>query len=211
MNQQLEIVETYMTEMTPVPRRVRFNLDIESLDVGPKSVVTQVGMLAVDMDDPDTILWAENIFLPMQPQINIERTISASTLIWWLTDSNVTQDARDLFKNNAGDDIEEIASQLRHIERKFNELTDYGKLEYEVWARGPQFDVVNVESLFGDFGMTPPWKYNMIRDLRTIMSAAKLSTKDVPRPEALTGHVGLADAKYQLLCLNRAELELRKV
>lgn len=211
MNQQLEIVETYMTEMTAAQRRVRFMVDIESLDVGPKAIVTQIGMLAVDMDDPDTILWAENIFLPMQPQINIERTMSASTLIWWLTDSKITQEARDLFKNNAGDDIEEIASQLRHIERKFNELTDYGKLEYEVWARGPQFDIVNVESLFGDFGMTPPWKYSKVRDLRTIMSAAKLNTSDVERPEVLVEHVGLADAKYQLICLNRAELELRKI
>lgn len=201
-----------MTEVNVnISRRVRFNLDIESLDVGPKSVITQIGLLAVDWDDPDTVLWAENIFLPIQPQLTIGRTISAGTLIWWLTDESITQEARNLFKNNDGDDIEEIASQLRHIERKFNELTDSGKLAYEVWARGPQFDAVNVESLFGDFAITPPWKYSKIRDLRTIMAAANVEVKDVERPENLPTHVGLSDAKYQLICLNRAELELRKV
>lgn len=180
-------------------------MDIESLDVGPRSVVTQVGLVAVPAVDPETILGVISIHLPIEPQLTLKRTISAKTLIWWMQQSDK---ARSEFALNDSDDFEELPSLLRHLNRKITQFVD-GR-EYELYARGPQFDVVNVESLMKDLSIKPAWEYGRVRDLRTVMAMAGLSSKDIPRDtEAYPEHVAVADCKFQLFCLTEAFRHVR--
>jgi hypothetical protein len=179
-------------------------LDIETLGLGPRVVTTQVAMIAFDIDDPSTELRTINEYLPIQPQLGLGRTVTGSTLIWWMGQE---EKARKRFANNSGDDLIELEALCRSIVRKFNQITDDGRLSYELWAKGPQFDVVNLESLLVDLGFEAPWKYDSVRDLRTLMKIAGLSTKDVELGP-LQAHVAIDDCRFQIRCYEEA---LRKL
>lgn len=179
--------------------------DIESLDVGPRSVVSQIGMVFAPAADPETILAEVLVYLPIQPQLTLERTISASTLAFWMKQG---EEARKEFEQNTGDDFDELPALLRHVNRKFDQIVD-GR-EYELYARGPQFDIVNIESVMSDVALKPAWRYDRVRDLRTVMALAGLRTADVPRDTTrFPEHMAVADCNYQLQCLAEALKHLR--
>lgn len=177
--------------------------DIESLDTGPTSVVTQIAMVVFDQNDPENILGEVNEFLPIDPQLKVGRTVSAATLTWWMHQS---PEARAKFELSLGNDDIELTSLVRHVMRKFREFI--GDSVYQVWARGPQFDIVNIESLCALAQEPVPWSYSSVRDLRTQMDAAGISTDDVPRKESYLPHVARFDCLYQLDCLAAANAKL---
>lgn len=183
-------------------------VDIESLDVGPRSIVTQIAMVAASADTEETfedhVVWS---FLPMQPQLDLihPRTISATTFWWWMQQED---SARMKFEKNIIDDFEALPVLMRHLTREFKRMTD-GQ-DYELWARGPQFDVTNIESLFKDCGMSAPWDYNKVRDLRTLMTEAGLRSADIPRPSHFIEHEAMWDCRYQLMCYFAARKNLRR-
>lgn len=202
-------VEEPLTKDVPMETSpVILMFDIESLDVGPRSVVTQIGMYGFDLDDEEILPDPVMSYLPIQPQLNLinPRSVSASTIIWWMGQSS---NARAGFEQSSGDDFEELASLMRHLVRNFNRLTNNGTLAYELWARGPQFDIVNIESLLIDVGLPVPWKYNRVRDLRTLMAQANLKTADVPEPKGYVQHHAGWDCRYQLDCYMAARKALR--
>lgn len=178
--------------------------DIESLDLGPKSVVTQLAFVAFDMDDPEDQFRVVSEYLPIQPQIFLGRTINADTVIWWM---NQSEEARAGFKQNTGNDMDELTSLVNSFNRKLSQVIE-GADDYEIWARGPQFDIVNIETLFGDCGEQVPWKYDRVRDLRTLMKLAGVATADVIRPADQIDHVALDDCRYQILCYQQAMRKL---
>lgn len=192
------------TANEPTPNGLGIMVDIESLDLGPRSVVTQIAFVAFPLDDPDTVVKEVNEFLPIQPQLALNRTMSASTILWWMTQSD---DARGLFQYNDGDDLDELLAMVRSVSRKFTQSLA-GFPSYEVWARGPQFDIVNLESLLIDCGESVPWKYDRVRDLRTIMGAANLKTADVVPSREFTKHVAIEDCYFQIECLYAAHRKL---
>ena len=179
--------------------------DIESLDIGPRSIVSQIGMVFALAADPETVLKEVLVYLPIQPQIELKRTISAQTLSWWMKQGD---EARAEFEQNTGDDFEELPALLRHVNRQFVQIVD-GR-EYELYARGPQFDIVNIESVMSDVAVKPAWKYDRIRDLRTVMALAGMRTGDIPRDTTrFPEHMAVADCNYQMLCLTAALRSIR--
>ena len=179
--------------------------DIESLDVGPRSIVSQVAMVFAPVDDPETVIDEVLVYLPIQPQIALKRTLSAKTLVFWMSQSDA---ARKEFEQNTGDDFEELPSLIRHLIRKFGSIV--GDEPVELWARGPQFDVTNIESLALDCGLEMPWRYDSVRDLRTLMALAGLKTADIPRDnEKYPPHMAVADCHYQIQQYAEAMRQLR--
>jgi len=175
--------------------KVGIMIDLETLDTGPRSVITQVGIIAFPIDDPETEIRRISEYLPAQPQIVLNRTISFETVLWWMDQEDI---ARKRLKESSGNDMEQLLAFVRSIHRKLSDLIrSVGENNIEVWARGPQFDVVNLESLFIDCGQSVPWKYDTVMDLRTLGRLAKVETKDVDR-EGLVPHVAIEDAKFQI-------------
>lgn len=179
--------------------------DIESLAVTSRSVVTQIGLHAVDINDPDTVLKSVEEYLPIQPQIDMGRAISADTILFWMAQPDA---ARNRFKRNAGDDLDEMQALVRSIVRKTREIISESA-DYEIWARGPQFDIVNLESLIVECGESVPWEYNKIRDLRSLMALADIHSADVEKPLGFVQHVALWDCKFQVNCYVDAIRRLR--
>lgn len=182
-------------------------MDCETLHTGPRSIVTQVGMVFVPADDPETILKEVLVYLPVDPQIALKRTFGARTLFFHLMQSEAT---RRQFENNLGEDFEELPSLLRHLGRQWNIVVGDDPTDCELWTRGTDFDITNVGSLMDDCGVERPWRYDMPRDLRTLMAMAGLKKADIYRDlEQFPEHEAIPDAKYQLLCYAEASKHLR--
>lgn len=171
-------------------------IDIESLDLGPRSVILQIGIIAYPLDDPATEGRRIDTYLPAQPQMALGRTISFRTIVWWMDQEDASR--KRLVESN-GEDMEELLALVRSVHRKLTEVIQSagGHDNVEVWAKGPQFDIVNVETLFVDCGLTAPWRYDSVMDLRTVMKLAGVKTGDVDAT-GLTPHVAIDDCRLQM-------------
>jgi hypothetical protein len=181
-------------------------LDIESLDLGPRSVILQVGAIAYPLDDPETEQRRIDQYLPVQPQIALGRTFSWSTMRWWMGQDDK---ARSRFVDNDGNDMDELTAIVRSIHKKIADvIAGVGRQNIEVWAKGPQFDIVNLETLFADCGLTTPWLYDSVMDLRTLMRLADVHTENVDK-SGIVEHVAVSDAQFQIRCYAEAMRQLR--
>lgn len=186
-------------------------LDLETLGLGPRSVVSQVGIIVFPLDDPSTVSRVIDQYLPVQPQIEgLKRDVSFDTILWWM---NQDEKARSRFIDNGGNDLEELLALVRSIHRKLTEeVARAGGVDnVEVWAKGPQLDVVNLETLFVDAGLVTPWKYSTVCDLRTLMRLADVHIGDVDAT-GITPHIAVEDCRFQLRCYAEAirQLHARK-
>jgi hypothetical protein len=159
-------------------------------------MLTQVGIIAFPLDDPETETRRIAEYLPVQPQIDVlKRTVNFDTVLWWMEQEDA---ARKKLKESAGNDSEVLLSLVRSIHRKLADLIrTVGDSNVELWARGPQFDVVNLESLFVDCGLSAPWRYDCVMDLRSLGRLAGVRTADVDRA-GLIPHVASEDCKFQI-------------
>lgn len=172
-------------------------LDIETLDLGARPVTTQIALYPFDMETEELIHDALHQFLPIQPQLDLipARTISAETLLWWMKQGD---QARSAFERNLSEDFDELPILMQQLIRRFNKLTQNGTIEYELIAKGPQFDVVAVETLMRDCGLQAPWRYDRVIDLRTLQRYAGVSSKDLTPPKGFIAHSADWDAKFQI-------------
>ena len=130
-------------------------VDLETLDIGPRSVVVSIG--AVKFDLKTGKLGSQyHAVLNIQEQINMGRTISADTLRWWMKQS---KEARDVFSLNE----QSVSDVLTGFEKFFVE-----DRSLFLWGNGAGFDPPILDSLFKDFGYDTPWKYWNVNDVRTV-------------------------------------------
>jgi hypothetical protein len=183
-------------------------LDLETLDLGPRSIITQVGIIAFPLDDPETEMRRISEYLPVQPQFELKRTVSFSTVLWWMEQDDA---ARKRLRESDGNDMEELLALVRSIHRKLGDLIrSVGEANVELWAKGPQFDVVNLETLFVDCGLQTPWRYDSVMDLRTLTRLSGIKTETIGR-EGLVPHVAIEDAKFQIRHYVEAMKHLRSL
>jgi len=192
----------------PPPPTVGIMFDIETLGLDARAVVTQIAMYAFDMEQESIMPDAMHLYLPMQPQFDLvpPRTITADTLVWWMDQPD---EARAAFQRSLGDDFEELPILMASLVRRFNKLTNDGIWEYEVMAKGPQFDLTLIETLLTDCGMKAPWKYDRVIDLRTLQRYAGITSKDLTPPEGFIPHRADWDAKFQIQAYFETKRALR--
>lgn len=187
-------------------KKLGIMLDLETLDLGPRSCILQVGIIAFPMDDPETEERRIDQYLPIQPQIALGRTFSWKTMRWWMEQD---EKAKERFIDNDGNDMDELTALVRSIHRKLTDIiASVGPTNVELWAKGPQFDVVNLETLFADCGLEAPWPYDSIMDLRTIMKLAGVK-RDQVDSSGIVPHVAVSDCQFQIRCLVEAQRQLR--
>lgn len=181
-------------------------LDIESLALGPRPVITQIALLGYEIESDEHIPDFYSQYLPIEPQQQIipPRVIMASTLSWWFKQSD---EARANFDLNSGTDFEDLVAALRGLVAAFNRLTKNGTRNYELSAKGPKFDVVAVETLLHELGLEVPWNYQRVTDVRQDCWRAKINPKNVAKPKGTIPHVAYWDARWQI----EQWLEARKV
>lgn len=199
-----------LTPLTPVGQRpvdITIMVDTETLDIKPTAVVTQLAFIVAPTRDLTEVLAFDSWYLPLQPQLDSGRTIGGDTLIWWMDQSD---EARAKFKENRGGDsdvlVAFVRSFIRKVDMAIQEAHSTGG-KVDIVAKGPQFDIVIIESLISLCGEEAPWKYNWISDLRTLMNRAEVHTDDVKHDD-IVKHVALEDCRLQLRLLEAAERKL---
>lgn len=176
-------------------------VDIETLGkTSANVIVTQMAVIAAPADDLSERVMFDSYYLPLQPQIEAGRKMDGDTICWWMDQDDA---ARQKFSNNLGGDSDSLIAFVRAYIRKIAQVIDAAGGNYEVWAKGPQFDISIMESLFAMCGETPPWEYNTVRDLRTLMAVAGIHTADVDSHD-IVPHVALEDCRFQLRCYDAA-------
>ena len=64
----------------------------------------------------------------------------------------------------------------------------------EIWAKGPQFDITAIEHYMGLAKIQVPWRFNQVRDLRTLMAVHG----DPGIERVGDAHDALDDARHQM-------------
>lgn len=129
-------------------------IDLETLDTAPSTVILSIGIVAYDDKD---ILEKFYAVPSMQHQITAGRTISASTLQWWM---NQNKHAKKVFEEQK---TPENFDRAMDNARKFIQAYPDAK----IWSYGGNFDIPIVQHALEMLGLTVPWKYGNVRCFRT--------------------------------------------
>jgi hypothetical protein len=185
----------------PTQPDVIVSIDIESLALGPRPIITEIAMLGYDLSE-DSLLDARHVHhYPVEPQQKIlpPREIHLGTLIaraGWTTSLGI--DFAQQLRLSSATEFEDLASLCRNFIVVFNQITNNGKANYEVVCARPQFDIVAIETLLAEVGLEKPWAYDSIIDVRTMLKRAGINHKNIPLPSGCTPHTGFGDARWQI-------------
>lgn len=165
-------------------------IDIESLSLAPNALILSIG--AVFFDDKEL---GAQFYAGIDAYKQSNRHVSASTALWWIRQAAQNPAAAAALFDGAHYTLSAALTALRDfaMPREPHEL--------EFWFNGPQFDVVVLDNAYAEAGITPPWKYNDVRDCRTVFKLAEAKGWDSSRIDstAFTAHSALADARLQAL------------
>lgn len=171
-------------------------LDLETLDTKPSAVVLSIGAVMFDRNtrEQGPTFYVE-LTNHLDKQINAGRTVSGSTITWWMRQS---EEARRVFRTRVDGDNRYGPQTAVDM---FAEFCSKNKAMY-IWAKDPDFDVTILRSLFETFsrGCVFPFKYHEARAVRTV-----LDMSFAPRNlGTAVAHHALSDAMAQATDIQEA-------
>jgi exodeoxyribonuclease VIII len=171
------------------------SLDLETLGTRFDAPILSVGAVVFDMATGKT-------GTTFYREVTLKSAVAAGvpdgdTLQWWLQRGDV---AKAMFAPDNPDTPRKWA--LATVMQEFGTwFRSAGTGPCKVWGNGASFDVTLVEHAIakGCVGLSPPWHYMNIRDLRTLVDAAEVITGFDRKSVARVGthHNALDDAIYQ--------------
>lgn len=158
-----------------------WSLDIETMGVGQRAVVCQIGLVGFDRY---TGKLGEQVCIDVDLRSCIYEggEIHPDTVHWWSTQKNG-------FSYKEKDRVHNIKSAIEIVSDMISE--DYDPMP--IWAKGPTFDLSIIEFYCNRLNVPVPWKYNMPRDLRTLQDAYEFAGL-TPLPRKEVTHNALQDA-----------------
>jgi hypothetical protein len=151
-------------------------VDIETLDTEETAVILSIGACLVPRTTCQFYVECE------QGLGQLNRTISQSTLDWWNTQPvGLKPNGHDL-----------LIDSLTWFSHWLTQLP--GKPI--IWAKGIDFETKILANAYKMYGLPVPWKYNDVRDFRTLKKVF-ISVLGDSIPENAQPHNALADAKHQ--------------
>jgi hypothetical protein len=138
-------------------------IDIETLDTKSSAVVLSVAAVTFEIWENGPVIRDDKLWIPsLREQLAAGRTVSERTVKWW---GDQPRAAKDHW-NCPQQPIIPVYRMLGDI--AVGGLAGFIGENVPVWANGAVFDIGILESLCNMFGCDVPWKYNMVRDARTI-------------------------------------------
>jgi hypothetical protein len=168
--------------------KIHWMIDIETLDTRPGAVILSIGVCEVRLMPEHGRLFYEEVGVWSQ----MDRTESVDTKEWWKTQPNCPyQGTQPLY---------EILTRL---------TTFFKEHPHDpiIWCKGTDFDVMVLADAFREHNLALPWKYNHVRDFRTVRKIFGHMIQGVP--ENTQKHNALADAIHQAKELSSMYLELK--
>jgi hypothetical protein len=169
-------------------------VDLETLDTRPTTVILSIG--ACVFDESGFRQGADARFyqrVGWQAQIDSGRTVSESTIKWWMMQSDAARQAL------IGESVS-LQVALMGLSATYR-ATGCER----IWANGTTFDISILEHAYAG---AQPWKYNAMRDMRGLRDLVPDDLMaDTPN---LAAHDALADAVWQAEFVVRALKHLKK-
>lgn len=166
---------------------IHWMLDIETLDTKPSAVITQIAAVPFNIYGeiaPPSPFYAR--ISQLDDQMASGRTISASTVVWWLQ-ANETARANLVDGTHSG-------WPLAHALSKMSEHMHDAGAPPIVWGNGATFDNVILSNAYDTYGIPRPWSYKADRCARTMLALAP----GITLPRLGTHHDALDDARHQV-------------
>lgn len=159
-------------------------IDLETTGTTPGCGVLAIGAAVFDEGGvKDTLL------IPIGLAGCTAYTSDPATLAWWTQQSVAVRDPT-MFPGN-GYQVGEALLCLSSFLAKWGSVA--------VWGNGSTFDISILEHCYRAEGLTPPWMFWDVRDVRTFVDAVRLATGEDVRTKPPEGeaHNALNDAINQ--------------
>lgn len=155
--------------------KVNVMVDIETLDVEETAVILSIGATTIESLGAAPFLFYKEIAVDGQ----FARTQSIETLEWWKTQSN--------YPGGGVDSLPEILREFSNFLRSL-------RADPIIWCKGTDFDTKILAHAFKQAKLDVPWKYNHVRDFRTVKKLFPVKS-----PPNTNFHNALGDAVHQAL------------
>ncbi len=162
-------------------------VDIETMGVRPTSAIVSIGAVRFDIDSD--FIDTDNAFyrvVDLDSCLRLGMTVDASTVEWWLAQGEAARGALAVNKVHVDIAVGTFDYWLCHFPQV---------QPLRVWCNGPSFDGVVLENAHTVCERRVPWRYNELRDMRTIVELANLDLSTLPRVG--NAHNALDDAVFQ--------------
>lgn len=161
-------------------------IDLETLDTDATCVILSIGACVFD---PMTGIITDELYMEINKDAQIKegRTISASTLDWWMTQPAEERD-RVLVDNSSKLELYQALANLANFVPKGD----------KVWANGIDFDLRILEHAYTSMSIEVPWRFYNTEHVRTICNLTDgfISRKDFEFEGQQ--HNALHDARHQV-------------
>ncbi len=173
-------------------------LDSETMGVGNSPALLQISAVQFDINTGE-IGSTFDMKIDLQTSIDAGLDISAGTINFWMTNKDVTQEARENVLTETGDH-KKGGNTLSYVLNKFSYWIKTNSIKH-VWGHGSASDNVWIRSAYDAVQMEYPFNFREDMCYRTLYKLAKRQgyVNSVTREGIY--HDGLDDAKHQVKCL----------
>ena len=163
-------------------------LDLETLGTIPGSSLLSIGAVQFDLDGNLGTTFHQNVSAASCREIGLIE--DPATIAWW---SKQSKEAQDRVKA----DPKPVTAVISAFSMWFMK----SGCEF-VWGNGSTFDVTLMEAVYRRLGISAPWKFWNVRDVRTALHLFDFDVRTMNR--AGVHHDALDDAKFQVSCVAKA-------
>lgn len=170
----------------------RFMIDIETLGSKPDGAIASIGVALFNFLQPGST--ARGWRVDIQSCLDVGLKIDLDTCLWWMKQDDVSR--REIYTERSRKPITEALSGLARFIAKHG-----GGYEYEVWSRGPDYDLTILETAYERIGLEAPWGFRNKRDVRSVLAVCGDEIADT---RTAGRHTARGDCLTQIVHLQRA-------
>lgn len=159
-------------------------IDIETMSSNYDAAIVSIGAAQFDIQTGNI---GEKFYtnIDLQSCIDIGLSVSASTIMWWMSKEKEAQNSLINNPIRISDALHEFIIWCNAV----------NAIESTIWANSPSFDCVILKNAFNKCERNLPWNYWNERDVRTLISfnpdLKKSIINNLP-------HDALSDCLYQI-------------
>lgn len=166
---------------TETPSPVHVMIDTETLGLESNAIILSIG--AVEFNKYGL---GKTFYIEIDPK-TYPGSVDISTIQWWMEQCRAGNKA-------PVSGIIQLPTAVNALSEYLSEVCDGDLSRLVLWANGIDFDVPKLVYAYYVCKVPTPWKYNAIRDARTVY---KLLGDYGIKPVGKNAHNALADAEWQ--------------
>ena len=160
-------------------------IDIETLSLKPNAAIISMGYLMFNPEKGKNFTHETLVVIDQGEDFN-GRDVNWDTIKFHLS---LVEETHQYL----------LGDESTSLERALDDLSDYIKKHKpkNIWANGICFDIGILEDAYNQLGITIPWKFNKVRDARTLYKFCEVDWEAAKRKTKGNAHNPLYDARVQ--------------